>query len=1662
MSETVSRGNRGTRSWYVLLACTLAAVALLLAPSAAHAASSITLSAHELGTGDSLSHFTYLINVDNARDPHAADPADRPGRAPTESNSPVVAKGDQDDATKSLPDGRYLISIRSPDHKMWGRHITLPADAGNIDVALRKTPSPLGKIRVFVFEDNAWTNGAPDTEEAGLAGFHVTLEEQTNSQVSVDYNNHPLCGGDCVSESDGFVQLDNLGPATYFVYVTPPDEGCGPNHDGTWIQTTTIDGGFGLQAGVEEGSDGTGAPGEQVFEPANRRTAYWFGFVCSPTDWAGPGGSGSISGRALNWVGWPPFDVLTTDGAEPVQNPYVALSDSTTDRTVWVGQGDGDGNFNIPDVPAGSYNMAIWDEQLSYIIRFLPVTVGGGESVDLGEVGVSRWFGWLDGDVYFDTNKNGVRDPGEAPIPNTDVDQRWRDGSIKEETFTNAAGHYEYPTAEGGPLGKFFIGEVGFARFGTTGAAVHDEYDRDITTHVPTDLGGGLLTNQLVTEGHRAEVDWGKYQYADNEPGQIVGVTYFATTRNEFDARFQAHENYEPGIPDVEVRLEGLGPDHQPNTSDDVVLNDYITDKWHHPSESADGQVCDVRDSNGTDISAELNPFIGPDCLEVPITGQETKDGAFDGGYAFADYCSEERGGFDHFADNGDSVCADGEAPDPLVAGTYVTHVIMPKDADNHALYHIVREEDVNVDLGTQFEPAIPPPPCTGDLHTVHIDPDVMPRGSPYDGQDMPLCDKRLVVLQNKQNANADFFMQTNFANGDDVAIPGRIVGLVSDDIYFDRDKKSIWYGEPRPLRNIPIGIRDYKWRLIKTVDTSENGSYEALLPSTETFNCPIPQGPCPGMYVVVVNDPGDKDNPNLNYNPNYLTASTAWDVWPGQTDQLDTPLDPISGTGCELATNTPEMLQVDKSAVPGQVPARANSEQGPFVRSTDTTANNRRITIQGVNFGAIGTGANAGQITLTDPRVGQSRTFTGIGTAGQLSNTATGGIVSWSDRRIVLQVPTVQGNFAAGPKQMMIRRQGGATALSTVNGITVHVLGGSGASTYNPPVRKVADPTLNGHELQNALNAAGDNDLVILGAGTYRENVLMYKPVRLQGLGPGGTVGTVEPGGAPAEDPRFNVQGSVIDGAFFQDAGNQAAWTGALTAAGGLAGVGTGHPVLEGAGLTVAARTTTAYASGLLASARIDGIGFQNGHGEGVGGIQLHAYASNLRITNNVLEHNGGAFGGGIGLGQPFVNSHNENVSMAYDRVQGNGGLARSGGIGIFYGSNNYEIANSLVCSNFGVEYGAGISHWGLSPGGSIHDNQIYYNEAVDSGAGIAISEETPQQPVLGTGSGRVDVDRNVIQSNYSGDDGGAIFVMNAQKERINIRTNFIVANGSADIGGALMLDDASNVAFVNNTVANNVSTASSETSDGHAHSAGIASEANDPLFQATLPASAPKFSSPVALFNNIFWNNQAFTLSQPGPGATLVNEGFLDFEVHGTCGVNPNCADDGFQPRFSLMTNGNQIRGDGHTAVIPGGGAPVTGFPTNAAQNGNVTGADPLFIAPVTLELTVTGSRLDPQVAAVTLTGADPPVGLPGNYHLQTALAANQTSGAVDRGVHCSNTPVPPPANPLSACPAGGIEAPILGTDIDGQARPQLRTLRVRTPWDFGADERPTLGAG
>jgi hypothetical protein len=133
--------------------------------------------ARDYASHSNLANYNFIVNLDNSRfitpptPTRPATPADPFSKyVTTESNSPIVAEGSDSHPTVHLDAGRYLISVRSLDHKLWGQYITLPNDAnssGDLNITVDLTeqsadhPLPLGKIRVFVFNDNAWTNGAP-------------------------------------------------------------------------------------------------------------------------------------------------------------------------------------------------------------------------------------------------------------------------------------------------------------------------------------------------------------------------------------------------------------------------------------------------------------------------------------------------------------------------------------------------------------------------------------------------------------------------------------------------------------------------------------------------------------------------------------------------------------------------------------------------------------------------------------------------------------------------------------------------------------------------------------------------------------------------------------------------------------------------------------------------------------------------------------------------------------------------------------------------------------------------------------------------------------------------------------------------------------------------------------------------------------------------------------------------------------------------------------------------------------------------------------------------------------------------------------------------------------------------------------------------------------
>ena len=271
--------------------------------------------------------------------------------------------------------------------------------------------------------------------------------------------------------------------------------------------------------------------------------------------------------------------------------------------------------------------------------------------------------------------------------------------------------------------------------------------------------------------------------------------------------------------------------------------------------------------------------------------------------------------------------------------------------------------------------------------------------------------------------------------------------------------------------------------------------------------------------------------------------------------------------------------------------------------------------------------------------------------------------------------------------------------------------------------------------------------------------------------------------------------------------------------------------------------------------------------------------------------------------------------------------------------------------------------------------------------------------------------MERNLIEGNFAGDDGGAMFIQQALTAQVDVRNNMVVDNGSADTGGAILLDDSSNVRIVHNTVAENATTGTVESRDGQAHAAGVAVEPNEPGFNPTGTINlggGHRASPPRALFNNIFNSNHAYTYDGPTqipPGTpppavppALTDRGFKDFEVVGY----PNAR---LAPRRSILS--------------------VSNAPANAD---NQIGADPLFAASFPLDFNITGQATNAQFVSVTIVHPNVPQDLPGDYHI------NAGSPAINFGLPN----------------LGGI--PVPANDYDGQTRPNTFSNRP----DIGADER------
>ena len=1240
------------------------------------------------------------------------------------------------------------------------------------------------------------------------------------------------------------------------------------------------------------------------------------------------------------WVG------LNDPTVQPANDPgglYAAACEPNT------------GKFKIEKVPAGTYTLVNWAEALDMLFGFRTVTVQEGEHLDLGNVLVFQWFGHISGQVFYDTNQNGFPDGDEKGIQEQAITLRFRDGSIYQGTGTDDNGYYSFSEvfpffkwlvlevdfarfkATGMTAVVDYGGEV-FPDEGWDWPSLDVLYPQPQSVgHPPTaevinpNTGNHLSRTEtgvvltLATQtflGQYNEVNWGKVDYTEDENGGLSGLVYYASTRTSDEPRLDTVEPWEPGIPRVRVNLyqdsnkDGViddlpsdvdrepwqwtkdwlsyytgkpGPedtDHNKNEIfDKAVEGIQHADVDNYPFQWTDKEysgytglpgIEDI-DRNGdnrfywgdavritsTDSWDDSKPTGCIQTLPVihgqPIqecadnfgTWNQVRPGIFDGGYAF----------------------------DDIDIGTYIVEVVPPKSVSGQDMYDVGKSQDKNVDFGIEWTPGnldasvengiiINPPVCVGPDYVVPEYLTLFPGvEAPLAGQTLADCNMKQVSVLQSRNAAADFHLKT------DVPKSGRVVGFANNDLGAEFNMASPIYGEKLAAQWIPVTFRDWTGREIGRFYSDEFGSYNSLIPSSFTNNVGSPSGVSPNMLTIVLNDPLLTDGTeDPYYNP--LLSVTPWTLqyMPGTTTYADTPLVPLAAfasTNQVIDTEPPDYTPVIASVLGPE------SKTGPLLCSN--RANGSTITITSVGDRLVLNPDWNNEVEGSTFKIIRHYGFGDV-TGSVTLNGAPLTIESWDDHEI-------RGTVGTGSTgRIMVVR--GDNGFSTEIGVTLNIVNCASTNVVAVP----GDFST----IQAAIDASttGPGALVLVAPGGYNENVIMYKPVRLQGSGAGGTIISANPN--PYEKlqtwhnrielpPPAGLGGaefSTFVGAniFVQNEAPGIFVAGQTAYPGGTA-------LLPDP--TITKYFNQGYPFTVQGQAAIDGfklIGSKAG-----GGIWAFASAVGLTVSNNEITGNQGNYGGGIALGIEGVGwngMNNNNIVMARNKIHRNGGVQGGGGITINDYAADYLIEENIIAGNFTRFTGGGIDHSGVCPGENvIRYNKILFNEnyfgAILNNAGNGGGIYIGGNAAGGTGSGNVTVNANWIQGNLAGAGSGAgicVFAANGEDlkdfpllpanwYKIKIFNNMIVNNVAGYKGAGIYMQDVLRGYVLQNTIINNDSTATSQLAfeAGAANStpqaSGVVTAVNSQALQLILATSGPTepdYSNPV-LVNNLIWHNRS-----------------------------------------------------------------------------------------------------------------------------------------------------------------------------------------------------------
>jgi hypothetical protein len=393
--------------------------------------------------------------------------------------------------------------------------------------------------------------------------------------------------------------------------------------------------------------------------------------------------------------------------------------------------------------------------------------------------------------------------------------------------------------------------------------------------------------------------------------------------------------------------------------------------------------------------------------------------------------------------------------------------------------------------------------PCVGEVRQVPDYISLFPQSgevAPFAGAFRPLCDRKEVTLDLQSSALAKFYLFSS------THVSSHFQGIILDDFAAEFDPFSPQFGEKFAPAYLPVGVKDWSGNAVNRVYTDQFGLYNGLNYSTWEVNPPNPTGYAPTMMTMCMNDAGLSGTPDPLFQPGYSQFCYELPFMPGQTGYFDTPVVPVQAFASG-SYNTPDCSYPDATPAIASV---TGDVAGPWV-----SAPAKSITIKALGDQSINWYGYTGPSVTTAPYNKQKITrHYGFGSAtGKVTIGGVNAVVGqWSDTSLTVTVPAGVANC---PVQQQAKYQmSGPNALSAATTaqcgqlVITTATGKQSVDTVTVTIGGKQPTVLTaGATIQSAIDAAMPGDMIIVPPGAYNEMLVMWKPIRLQGVGAATTI---------------------------------------------------------------------------------------------------------------------------------------------------------------------------------------------------------------------------------------------------------------------------------------------------------------------------------------------------------------------------------------------------------------------------------------------------------------------------------------------------------------------------------------------------------------------------